>query len=288
MKDLATKVLNSQQLNGGFGYYKDQSPMLEATAYAIMALNAYDKNIKQINRGIEWILSIQNNNGSWALFDGDESNSPFATSLALITLHNVVPEKYKEIKEKGINYLLNVKDFFHNADLDENIWGWNTGGYISSEPTAYSVIALKMYNKSSNRIKQAEKFFKENQCEDGGWTYFNPVDTNHPESKELYINQLTPQLHITALVLLALQDNEVLCRTPFELIDKEYTDSYSPLELSLCALAYNRYNKDNHHLINRLNKIMKNNYEKEMPFNYSLTLLANLTTTGINPLWIKK
>jgi hypothetical protein len=282
-------IINNQLLDGGFGYYKKDSSLAEPGFYCLLALIAFDKTIRPVEAGIKWLLSLQNNDGGWLLFKDDNLSSPLATALALIVLAEYNADKYKPIINDGKAYLEKANGFHTTKTMSQNAWGWNKGGFISIEPSAYAVIGLrKAHSTEEKRIKEAEQFFLQNRCESGGWTYGYPIDTNHPDSKKVYSIPLTPQIHITALVLMAAQGRFKPLDKDFELIIREYDKSYCPLSLALSVLAFNSYGQDARPILNRLNEIMlKDDYLAQMPFYNALSLLANLTTKGINPLCLK-
>lgn len=286
IENLITFILNNQQLDGGFGYYKHANSSVEPTCYSILALNSFDPKLIQIKDSIKCLLSLQNNDGGWLLFKDDNLSSPVATALALITMKNIDPERYSAPLNRGLKYLETVEGFYTTEEMDENAWGWNKGCFIAIDPSAYAVIALKMLNSTDkNRIEQGEKFFIHNTCDAGGWTYGYPVDKNDPESIQVFNNILLPQLHITSLVLLALQGKKLNVSQHINLILREYANSFCPLSLSLAVLALDSYKEENQLVLNHLNKVMtEDDYAKNVLFYNSLAALANLSKKGINPL----
>jgi hypothetical protein len=290
MEKYVAYLQKTQQLDGGFGYYKNDGSMVEPTCYALMALNAYNLKENNIKKAIEWLLSMQNSDGGWFLFEDDNMSSPFSTGLAVLALNELNTVKFASEIKNAITYLETVKGFHTTGTMDEDAWGWNPGGFISIEPTAYAILALKATkSKANRRIHEGEKFFYDNKCYCGGWTYGYPVDANAPDSKEVIYKPLEPQLHITALVLLATYDSQKEFTEHYNYILRAYKTSYCPLSLSLAAMAVDCYEKDSIDIVKRVNQLMqKDEYVSQMPIFNALSLLANLLPEGKNPLCLRK
>lgn len=283
-------VLNQQDPSGGFAYINHRGGMVEPTCYSLMALNKFNPESTNFNRAINWLLSLQNTDGGWKLFDIDDISSPYSTSIAVITLNQIDKNIYSGEIQRGIKYLESRLEYFKNKELCYNVWGWNKGTYIGIEPTAYAVLALKLLNSTNTeRIKEGEKFFLSSACLNNGWTFGYPFDRNNPASTSIIYIPVEPQLSITALVLLALQGSNVNLSKHMNLVLKDYKKSYCPMSLSLSILALNAYGEETSDIIKWLNNLMKtDNYVKDKVIYNALSALANQVNSGYNPLCINK
>lgn len=282
-------LLKSQQLNGSFGYRKQAGNIVEATVYSLLALNTLNPRLAEIQAGVKWLLTMQNKDGGWFLFDEDDNSSPYVTALALIALYRINKTLYSAYIEKGLKYLENVHYFFSNKDLNPYVWGWNKGCFVGPEPTGDVLLALKMLkSKNDVRIREAESFFDKLRCFEGGWTYNLPVDRNDVDSKTPCQVPLAPELNVTAVVLLSVQDKKDKYFNHINVLLKKYDKSYCPFALSLSVLALDCYKQETSNVLERLNKIMAtDDFVKVNVVYNAIALLANLTIEGKNPLCLR-
>jgi hypothetical protein len=282
--------LKCQQSDGGFPYGRAGESALEPTAFSLIALSGVEPKSKAGEKGVEYLLSLQNRDGGWLLFRKDNLSSVYATALAVLALRARGRAQDKSSLGEAVFYLKNNHKFAKNVDLDEDIWGWNDYTYVGAEPTAAVVLALKHVGSlPEGRGKEAEKFFTQNTCDEGGWTYGAPVDRNDRLSPSPVSALLRPQLHVTAFVLLAMQDRKEKFRSGIEVIAQEFPKSYCPFSLSLSALAVDCYGKNNRGILERLNRIMAEDQQvKEMAFYHAVSAVANLTSLGKNPLCLNR
>ena len=119
---------------GGWSSAESRQASVETTCLSLMAL-------RQIGRasdlGRNFLLHIQNADGSWPAFRGDDAEGCWTTSLAVITLlgHN------DSSAQRGIQWL---KDHQRQSGR----WftpsqSWHQRNLISNAGTAYAVMALK-------------------------------------------------------------------------------------------------------------------------------------------------
>lgn len=289
-KDSFDFVLRHQQADGGFPYGASGGSVLESTAFSLIALSGHDPKNGALKRGADYLSSLQNRDGGWFLFRGDNLSSAYGTALAVLALKTIDAAGFKPRLEDAAFYLRNDHRFVRNTDLDEDVWGWNDYTYIGSEPTAMAVLALKHLGPlPADREEQAARFFSHTRCDYGGWTYGAPTDKNDPQSSSPVCIILPPQLHITALVLLAMQDRKDEFRDELRTVTEESSKSHCPFSLSLSALAVNCYGENNRDILDRLNSIMAQDGQvRGMVFYHALAALANLTSLGKNPLCLKR
>jgi len=285
-EDSIDYVLGHQQADGGFPYTNSGGSVLESTAFSLMAAwIRYPKNVA-VERAAAFLASLQNKDGGFLLFPGDNLSSAYGTALAAVALKTADAAGHKTRLEEAAFYLRNDHRYVRNTDLDEDVWGWNDHTYIGSEPTAMVVLALKhLGSLPESRADQAEQFFAHTKCDYGGWTYGASTDKNDPQSSSPVCAVLPPQLHVTALVLLAMQDRKEAFLDGLKVIEGAFPGSLCPLSLSLSAVAFHCYGRDNRGLLDHLNGLMAEDVQvRDIVFYRALAALANLTRAGKNPL----
>lgn len=159
---------------------------------------------------------MQNPNGSWPSFAGDDKEGSWTTSLALIALH----DKFEIILQrlKGFHWLLQLageeshwlwKWKFRTTDryvrFDSNKFGWpwipQTNSWVV--PTAFAILALNMlpcdcgFPNREHRIELGIQMLLDRACPGGGWNAGNGV---------VYGRPMIPHLDDTAVALLAFRD----------------------------------------------------------------------------------
>jgi hypothetical protein len=289
-EDSVSFVLGHQQPDGGFPYAASGGSVLESTAFSLMAVSGHDPKNGALAKGADYLLSLQNANGGFFLFRGDNLSSAYGTGLAILALKAIDPAGFRSQLDEAAFYLRNDHRYVRNTDLDEDVWGWNNSTYIGSEPTAVVVLALKHLGPlPTDREAEAARFFSHTRCDYGGWTYGAPTDKNDPKSASPVCTVLPPQLHVTALVLLAMQDRKEEFRDQLKVIAGEYPKSRCPFSLSLCALAVHCYGGDPRDILDRLSAIMAQDGQvRGLVFYHALAALASLTRLGKNPLCLTR
>jgi hypothetical protein len=283
-------VLAHQESDGGFPYRPGEGSVLESTAFCLLALDGSSRSAEATDRGLFYLLSLQNKTGGWLLFRGDTKSSAYATALSLLVLNGIDRGRHRDRIDRGIRFLDRSRHYVRDETMDEDVWGWNDRTYVGAEPTAAAALALKHLGAlSSRRAQEVERFFKDTACESGGWTYGYPEEKEErrealPERTLLY-----PQLHLTAFVLLGMQDNKEEFQGGLKVIQEQFRQSYCPLSLSLGALALDCYGSDNRAVVERLNKIMAEDRQvSRVVFYNALAALAELTRNGRNPLCLNR
>lgn len=289
-KDSLGYVLRHQQADGGFPYMPSGTSALEPTAFSLMALAARDPKSSAAIRAAAYLASLQNRDGGFLLFAGDNLSSAYGTALAALALKTIDAAGHKSRLDEAAFYLRNDHRYARSTDLDLDVWGWNPYAYIGSEPTAAAVLALKhLGSLPEGRAQQAAQFFSKTKCDYGGWSYGAAVDKNDPQSSSPVCVALPPQLHVTALVMMAMQDRQDEFRDGLKVIDEASPGSRCPLSLSLSALAVDCYGRDNRAILDRLNKLMEDDVQvRGIVFYHALAALANCSRTGKNPLCIRR
>jgi hypothetical protein len=199
---------------GGWASGSGKRAEMETTCYAVMALR--DGGGAPRDQAVDLLLKIQNPNGSWSAFEGDDPEGCWTTALAAITLRfSGAPSAPLE---KSTLWLLDHKGReghwfwkwkFRTADravrFDPDKYGWpwfpDTVSWVV--PTAFSLIALKQSvpccnsELVRNRIERGTEMLRDRACREGGWNAGNSIVFGAP---------LAPYIDTTAIALMALKD----------------------------------------------------------------------------------
>ena len=188
---------------------------LEATCFAALALGSHDSAIA--GRAQDFLLHVQNPNGSWPTFLEDDHDGAWVTSLAVIALRDFVSAIPARLK--GFRWLMNSagresnwfwKWKFRTADrhvrFDPDKFGWpwipDTASWVV--PTAFAILALNRVPCTCGglegipfRVDRGIEMLMDRACPSGGWNAGNGV---------VYGVPLAPHPDDTAIALLALTD----------------------------------------------------------------------------------
>jgi hypothetical protein len=219
--DEAIAVLgHGQNADGGWGAFPNRPSNTEATALAVLALATATAGAltATVQRGVQWLATRQNRDGSWPLGSGFTEGS-WATPLAVLCLTVVGLDRGRALD--GARWLLAargrslgwVASVVHRVApsklptrLDPDLvgWPWSRDAFSWVEPTAWALLALKKLGgqpdpaRGRERITQGEQLLYDRMCEAGGWNYGN--------SSVLGVD-VPPYADTTALALIALQEH---------------------------------------------------------------------------------
>jgi len=209
------KVLQADRRGQGAGAGQ---PAIEATCLAILALR--NDRTADIKLALHAVEDLQNKDGSWPAFIGDDAEGCWTTSLAALSLM-VIGRDTKRLKS-AIHWLVDAEGReanwfwrwrFHAIDKSVQFdptkygWSWVQGTTSWVIPTAFCVIALrKIRNRNLNesagvvqRIDKGVSMLLDRMCPGGGWNAGNGIAFGVPYSA--YIDA-------TAIALLALAGHE--------------------------------------------------------------------------------
>lgn len=216
MSDVAVQslrvLLAQRQLpSGGWAALSSSSQAaLEPTTLACIALGPEFQSAH--GRATEFLLRIQNSNGSWPVFLGDNPEGSWVTSLACIVLHDKIEAIPEQLK--GLAWLMDTagaeshwlwKWKFRTTDrhvrFDPDKFGWPWVPHTNSwvVPTAFSILALNQRcacgsDAGSSRVELGIAMLLDRACPGGGWNAGNGV---------VYDVALAPHPDNTAIALLA-------------------------------------------------------------------------------------
>jgi hypothetical protein len=229
---------------GGWSSAGGRQASVETTCLALMGL-------RQIGRasdlGRRFLVHIQNTDGSWPAFQGDDAEGCWTTSLAAIAVLGYDDSS----AQRGIQWLIgntgreshwfwNLK--FRIADrkvqFDPNKfgWPWFSGTVSWVIPTAFALIALKRFSsccptkRAADRIQLGTEMLYDRACPVGGWNAGNGVVLGSP---------LKPHIDPTAIALLALnpQPEHVATQRALDWLRMNGEGCRSPYSIAWAILA---------------------------------------------------
>jgi hypothetical protein len=182
----AVRLRQTQNADGGWGYFPGKQSWLEPTFYAAVALQGEPA----ADRAWTLLKSWQDADGGWR--PSAEVQIPtWGTSLC-VTLAQSRGE-FGEPFQKGVAWLLGSAGIegplwrrlifrtrlFGNPDrnLDLKGWPWKPDTASWVEPTAHAIVALKQASakassgKLQERVSIGEAQLLDVRCKDGGWNY---------------------------------------------------------------------------------------------------------------------
>jgi hypothetical protein len=230
---------------GGWSSAANRQASVEVTCLALMGL-------RQIGRacdlGRRFLLHIQNTDGSWPAFQGDDAEGCWTTSLAVITLLGHSDSS----AQRGVQWLIgntgreshwfwNLK--FRVADRKVQLdpskfgWPWFSGTVSWVIPTAFALIALKHFSRccptkrAADRIQVGTAMLNYRGCPDGGWNAGNGVVLGSP---------LKPHIDPTSIALLALnqQPEHVTTQRALDWLRMNVEGCRSPYSIAWATLAF--------------------------------------------------
>jgi hypothetical protein len=241
---------------------------------------------------IDFLLRIQNSNGSWPPFAGDDENGSGFTGLALYALHR------RGVQEPGtvraVCWLLRARGresgrlrgwkfrtFDRHVRFDPSKFGWpwmpETVSWVV--PTSYSLLALKSTHHPSRqarrRIRRGVEMLFDRICPGRGWNAGNGV---------VYGSPLAPHPDATAIALLALQGEPTnrLITASLDWLERRAETCFAPWSLSWAILALNAYQQPVRRLIERLAGLAES-AEIDDCATLALTTMALVCADGLNP-----
>lgn len=239
MKD---RLRQTQNADGGWGYFPGKQSWLEPTFYAAVALEGEPA----ADRAWELLKSWQGADGGWRP-SADVQVTSWSTSLC-VRLAQLRGE-FGEPFQKGVAWLLSsagnegplwwrlllrTKLF---GDSDRNLayfgWPWKPNSASWVEPTAHAIIALKQASakvssaKLWERVHVGEAHLMDVCCSDGGWNVGN---------RSARQQDLVAYPDTTAIALIALQGHKDL-EKPLDLAVRMARETVSPLARAWLTIA---------------------------------------------------
>jgi squalene cyclase len=241
---LAELALRQLPCGGWAALASSSQPAIEPTCYAALALGSAP--VGDIERAQDFLLRMQNPNGSWPVVPGDDQEGGWVTSLAVIALRDLVPAIPARLQ--GFHWLLNCsgkesnwfwKWKFRTADRhvrldpEKSGWPWFPDTVSWVVPTAFAILALNQVPCSCGgleriplRVDSGIQMLFDRACPGGGWNAGNGV---------VYECPMAPHIDDTAIALLALRDRD---QHPVVQSALQYLESIAPNLKALWSLAW--------------------------------------------------
>jgi hypothetical protein len=205
---------NSQNLDGGWGYFPGKQSWLEPTTYAMLALHGTKGSEARLDNAWKLVRSWQTPEGS-SRPTGQVSGGTWITAH-VVTLA-CVRKVYDDSVRSSVDWMLRVSGAestltnrvisqLHiiktKMDFSHKGWPWREGNASWIEPTAHTLVALKKVASQyrgpelQGRVREGEALILSRRCTDGGWNCGNPNTLNF---------DLPSYPETTALALIGLQ-----------------------------------------------------------------------------------
>lgn len=182
---LRDALLEARAPDGGFGWAREADAEAEPTALAAIALD------DEAARG--WLIANQGDDGGFSLPTGFVEASA-VTPLAALALDD------GEARRRALDHVEStrarrVED--SRAVEGAEGWGWTPDTYSWVEPTARSMLALRLLRpESTDAIDEARSVLAGREVEGGGWNYGNA---------DVLGTDLKPYVQTSAAAVMALQ-----------------------------------------------------------------------------------
>lgn len=247
-------LVDCQSQEGGWPFTTGAGqPALEPTCLALLALHSQQGKAR--DRAIQFLLGVQNPNGSWSAFAGDDAEGCGLTGLALYALLRcgVTCEQ----TQRAARWLLKLKGWESHwlwkwkflttdrrvrFDPEKYGWPWTPETVSWVVPTSYSLLALKHLTAQQPcdllrlRIRRGVEMLLDRACPNGGWNAGNGV---------VYGQPMTPHLDATALALLALvyEPSNRLVAASLEWLHRRSQTCFATWSLSWAILALHAHGR---------------------------------------------
>lgn len=184
----------SQNQDGGWGYFPGTASWVEPTAWALAALRSAAGQGQRVRRALAWLRTMQRADG--ACRPQAQVDEPSWMTALFVTAH-LLEGVIDPPVQAAVRWLLAVKGAegalwrravaralprVEGYNPDRYGWAWvpNTNSWV--EPTAHTLVALKLYRSRAStgrvdretlnwRIQLGEQMLLDRRCRDGGWNY---------------------------------------------------------------------------------------------------------------------
>jgi hypothetical protein len=232
---------------GGFAMYPKESFRPDASAWAVMALEASNNNRDLTIPACRRLSKSQLSDGRIPVIEG-HPESYWPTSLALLAWKKV--PGFEGEAELAARFLLTTtgkhwlkqKDAVFDHDTSIKGWPWveNTHSWI--EPTSLTVLALKAYGYGKHeRVLEAIRMIFDRQLPSGGWNYGNTI---------VFGKELPPIPECTGHALCALAGNTEpdVIKLSIDYLNREARKIRTPLALSWSIFGLTAWLKQPFHV----------------------------------------
>lgn len=289
-------LAETQNPDGGWGYYPGKGSAPEPTAYALMGLPSQADLKAARQRAWSFLKTRQLPGGGWSV--GLTDNEPAAWVSALVGHALMLEEGLSSACQAASAFVLqsfgkvpiawwmrlpvalgNKSAFPFDTSLGG--WAWNPRTTPWVEPTCYSLIFLKESQqhradeKTRRLVDEAERMLYDRMCLEGGWNYGNAKALGE---------ELRPYALTTALALIALQDHARRNENQKSLAYLQRTAlvEKSALSLAFSIVALDLYAQKGPELLARLDALTADDGFQKSIKTAAMALVANQINEGRN------
>lgn len=165
--------------DGGFGERPGASTRSDATAWAILVLQAADTHPEVLARARARLAEEQGTDGRVCVSKA-HPEAHWPTAVASLAWHGS-PE-HLQAQDRAVRFLLETTGVHYQRDPDDPVahdtlirgWPWVDGTHSWVEPTATAVWALRRAGQGMHsRVQDAIGLLMDRQLPRGGWNYGN-------------------------------------------------------------------------------------------------------------------
>lgn len=241
MLDPKDFLLQSQNMDGGWGYRKGGMSFVEPTAAVMLALR--DDSAR--NRARNFLLSMQHADGGWGIGTVDHE-SGWMTAWAILGLNDP-----SDAVLRGVDWLRATQGFqiadeknraqiqsIYKIDSALRAWSWQPGDASWVHPTALAILALCAIGKrDDDRVREGVSYLYDRALKSGGWNVGNP---------EMLGKTIPATIQDTAVALLALHAvgenaNQPRIVQAFDFLKNAIDKAQTPSELAYGIWAMRRF-----------------------------------------------
>jgi len=229
-------ILGRAMADGGFSETGQDVTQPDATAWAVLALNAAGVDKNQLVSALEKLVDFQEPDGR-VVFAPRLSSVYWVTPLAILAW--LTSSDFEEPRQRAIDFLL-AQSGLHWKNESPNIvghdtslrgWPWISGTHSWIEPTSLAMLALHAAGfREHPRMAEAVEMVLNRQLASGGWNYGNTT---------VFGTELQPIPESTGIALAALEGLVPQTRIAgsLEYAKKQVTRIRTPFTLSWVILG---------------------------------------------------
>src|SRR5262245_7508876 len=225
------RLLESRGLpEGGFPARGVDSFRSDATAWAILALSRVAPSHPLLSPARDRLTTAQDPDGRVSM-SREHEEAFWPTALSVLAWHG--SQAHEPHCSRGVQFLLKITGQHRSKNPDDQVghdpsipgWPWIDGTHSWIEPTALSVLALRVAGDGQHeRVREGIRMMLDRQLPHGGWNYGNTTVYGRelhpmPESTGAALAGLAGQVErrIVARSLNYLQGEVDRLRTPISL-----------------------------------------------------------------------
>lgn len=158
---LANEIKNSQMENGKFSDYtnKDGDDLLNSHIFGIISLYCANFDDYNKDKALDYLLSMQNDDGGFPIFKGDNSNLDMSY-MSIIALNLLGKDKNSPCVNKAYNYANKVKDL--RPSVESISWEIISKKALGIELSDELINSLEGYKLQDNTYKHLKNLKKSN------------------------------------------------------------------------------------------------------------------------------